>query len=45
MKITSSSGIFKTVYHNGSYLMWFEWENYKALRFHIYIYIYFFFFK
>ena len=24
MKITSSSGILKTVYHNGSYLLLFE---------------------
>ena len=37
MKATSSYGILKTIYHNGyngSYLLFFEKENYNDLKFH-----------
>ena len=35
MKITSRSGVFKTMYHNGSYLLLFRKENLKNLKFHV----------
>ena len=43
MKMTSSSGIYKTVYHYGSYLLLLrkiQWEG-KALKFHMNICSYF----
>ena len=33
MKTTSSSGILKTVYHNGRYLLLFGKKNYKVLKY------------
>ena len=35
MKLTRSSGIFKTIYHNGSYLLLFGKDIYKDLKFHL----------
>ena len=32
MKVTSSSGIFKTVYHNGSYLLLFGERNSQSFE-------------
>ena len=34
MKTTSSFGILKTLYHNGSYLLLFEKKKIKVLKFH-----------
>ena len=34
IKITSSSGILKTIYLNGSFYCYLERENYKVLKFH-----------
>ena len=35
MKVTSSSGIYKTIYHNGIYLLLFGKKNNKVLVFHV----------
>lgn len=35
MKVTSSSGIFKHIYPNGSYLFYLKSENYKVFKFHM----------
>ena len=35
MKITSSSGIDKAVYHNSTYLFVLQKDNEKVLKFHI----------
>ena len=34
MRTTSSSGILKTIYHNGSYIVTWKEKNYKVLKFH-----------
>ena len=33
MRITSSSGILKTIYHDGSYYSYLERKNYKVLKY------------
>ena len=40
-KITSSSGIYKTLYHNASYLRLFGKENDKILKSHMSSFSYF----
>ena len=35
MKIASRSGVFNTMYHNGSCLLLFRKENLKTLKFHV----------
>ena len=40
-KNTSCSGVYKTRYHNGSYLLLPGKANYKVLKFHINIFSYF----
>ena len=40
-KNTSCSGVYKTRYHNGSYLLLPGKGNYKGLKFHINIFSYF----